>query len=138
MWKRQVIWSIPGELINPELTDMTDLLASDFSYESSTFAAFRQMSTLSQHRAIHSTERPYICEICQKTFNRVSTLISHRKTHTGLKPHRCYLCSKAFHQKGNRWKCMKMSVYLFNISNFNKSHFSALGDKVTDAQYVDF
>ncbi|XP_065155356.1 uncharacterized protein [Atheta coriaria] len=63
--------------------------------------SFRQMSTLSQHRAIHSKLRPFICEVCQKTFNRVSTLISHRKTHTGLKPHRCHLCNKAFHQKGN-------------------------------------
>lgn len=58
------------------------------------------MSTLSQHKAIHSAERPYICEICNKTFNRVSTLISHRKTHNGLKPHKCHICNKAFHQKG--------------------------------------
>lgn len=83
--------------------------------------AFRQMSTLSQHRAIHSTERPYICEICQKTFNRVSTLISHRKTHTGLKPHRCHLCTKAFHQKGKDKLQNKKSpiilclrLYIFN------------------------
>lgn len=62
--------------------------------------AFRQMSTLSQHKAIHSTARPYVCQICNKNFNRVSTLISHSKTHTGVKPHRCHLCNKAFHQKG--------------------------------------
>ncbi|XP_057670681.1 zinc finger protein interacting with ribonucleoprotein K-like isoform X2 [Diorhabda carinulata] len=43
--------------------------------------AFRQMSTLSQHRVIHSTERP--------------------KTHTDPKPHRCHLCPRAFHIKGN-------------------------------------
>ncbi|KAF4525663.1 hypothetical protein B566_EDAN001264 [Ephemera danica] len=61
----------------------------------------KQMSTLSQHRAIHSDARPYICEFCKKTFNRVSTLISHRKTHSEHKPHTCDLCGKGFHQKGN-------------------------------------
>ena len=32
--------------------------------------AFRQLSTLSQHKAIHSDARPYVCEFCKKTFNR--------------------------------------------------------------------
>lgn len=78
-----------------------------------TSPAFRQMSTLSQHRAIHSAERPYVCEVCRKTFNRVSTLISHRKTHTGLKPHRCHLCNKAFHQKGNYFIIIKKVIISF-------------------------
>nr|CAD7460051.1 unnamed protein product [Timema tahoe] len=59
------------------------------------------MSTLSQHRAIHSDARPYVCEVCKKTFNRVSTLISHRKTHSENKPHKCEICGRGFHQKGN-------------------------------------
>lgn len=63
--------------------------------------SFLQMSTLSQHRAIHSDARPYVCEFCRKTFNRVSTLISHKKTHSDYKPHKCHICGKAFHQKGN-------------------------------------
>ncbi|KAJ8728649.1 hypothetical protein PYW07_006345 [Mythimna separata] len=63
--------------------------------------SFRQLSTLSQHRAIHSAERPYACEVCNKTFNRVSTLISHRKTHSDEKPYKCHICPKGFHQKGN-------------------------------------
>ncbi|KAI4487652.1 hypothetical protein M0802_011965 [Mischocyttarus mexicanus] len=52
--------------------------------------AFRQLSTLSQHKAIHSDARP------------VSTLISHRKTHSEHKPHKCHICGKGFHQKGSR------------------------------------
>lgn len=72
------------------------------------------MSTLSQHRAIHSDARPYICEICKKTFNRVSTLISHRKTHSEKKPHMCRVCGKGFHQKGINFKW----TYLVNISNY--------------------
>jgi hypothetical protein len=69
------------------------------------------MSTLSQHRAIHSDARPYVCEVCQKTFNRVSTLISHRRTHFDDKPHKCHVCGKGFHQKGN------LKNHLFSHSN---------------------
>lgn len=69
------------------------------------------MSTLSQHRAIHSNARPYVCEVCQKTFNRVSTLISHRRTHFDDKPHKCHICGKGFHQKGN------LKNHLFSHTN---------------------
>lgn len=69
------------------------------------------MSTLSQHRAIHSDARPYVCEVCQKTFNRVSTLISHRRTHFDDKPHKCHICGKGFHQKGN------LKNHLFSHTN---------------------
>ena len=69
------------------------------------------MSTLSQHRAIHSNARPYVCEVCQKTFNRVSTLISHRRTHLDDKPHKCHICGKGFHQKGN------LKNHLFSHTN---------------------
>lgn len=37
--------------------------------------AFRQLSTLSQHKAIHSDARPYVCEFCKKTFNRYTFII---------------------------------------------------------------
>lgn len=69
------------------------------------------MSTLSQHRAIHSNARPYVCDVCQKTFNRVSTLISHRRTHFEDKPHKCHICGKGFHQKGN------LKNHLFSHTN---------------------
>lgn len=63
--------------------------------------AFRQLATLSQHRATHANECRYACELCEKSFNRLSNLIEHRKTHNKQKLHQCHLCNKAFHQKGN-------------------------------------
>jgi len=64
--------------------------------------AFRQLSTLTQHKASkHSNSKPYVCEICTKSFNRVSILINHKKTHTTEKHYKCEICEKAFHQKTN-------------------------------------
>ena len=63
--------------------------------------SFNHQSNLSQHKlSVHSNLRPYVCDICQKTFSRVSILITHRKIHQG-KQYPCELCSKSFHQKIN-------------------------------------
>jgi len=64
--------------------------------------AFRQLSTLTQHKASkHSTSKPYVCEICTKSFCRVSILINHKKTHANEKLYKCEFCEKGFHQKIN-------------------------------------
>jgi len=64
--------------------------------------AFRQLSTLTQHKASkHSSSKPYVCEICTKSFSRVSILINHKKIHKNGKDFRCNICEKAFHQKIN-------------------------------------
>ncbi|KOB71591.1 Fez family zinc finger protein, partial [Operophtera brumata] len=57
--------------------------------------SFRQLSTLSQHRAIHSAERPYACEknihcnACGKSFRQLSTLSQHRAIHSAERPYAC-------------------------------------------------
>ena len=64
--------------------------------------AFRQLSTLTQHKASkHSSSKPYVCEICTKSFSRVSILINHKKIHKDEKNYQCEVCEKAFHQKIN-------------------------------------
>jgi len=64
--------------------------------------AFRQLSTLTQHKASkHSNSKPYVCEICTKSFCRVSILINHKKTHANEKLYKCPFCEKGFHQKIN-------------------------------------
>ena len=53
-----------------------------------------------QHKAPkHSNSKPYVCEICTKSFSRVSILINHKKTHEDKKRFQCKVCEKAFHHK---------------------------------------
>ncbi|KFP06794.1 Myeloid zinc finger 1, partial [Calypte anna] len=40
--------------------------------------SFNDKSNLTQHRRIHSGERPHACPVCRKTFTDKSTLNQHR------------------------------------------------------------
>ncbi|CAG9122980.1 unnamed protein product [Plutella xylostella] len=47
----------------------------------------------------HVGDKPFVCEICKKTFNRSSDLNRHKLTHTAEKPFECDICKKGFKQK---------------------------------------
>lgn len=48
-----------------------------------------------------SSDRPYICNVCNKCFSGSTDLQRHTLTHSGIKPHKCMECGKAFGLKGN-------------------------------------
>lgn len=90
---------------------------------------FQWESSLREHEASHSNERPYTCTLCKQTFKMKKNLIKHisnhgndgdficsvclrpfkqkndldkhELTHSGFKPHKCNQCGASFAQRGN-------------------------------------
>ena len=57
---------------------------------------------LSIHQgSVHGFERPWGCQICNKSFARHLELVNHRRVHSGDKPFQCDICGSRFNQKQN-------------------------------------
>ncbi|RVE41473.1 hypothetical protein evm_013877 [Chilo suppressalis] len=65
---------------------------------------FTKISTLSAHQIIHTGEKPYKCDICDKIFTTNGILSQHQRIHTGEKPYKCNVCDKRFTQFSSLFK----------------------------------
>lgn len=80
--------------------------------EDCSFESTSRIGILHHHKNLHSDERPYACQVCQKSFKKQYTLTNHYRTHTGEKPYKCRFCSSQF---GQQTTCKQHEIKVHNV-----------------------
>ncbi|KFM58731.1 Chorion transcription factor Cf2, partial [Stegodyphus mimosarum] len=56
-------------------------------------------ANVKRHLLVHTGEKPFSCNICQRRFAQKNYLQIHILAHTGERPYSCSFCQKRFTQK---------------------------------------
>lgn len=71
------------------------------------YSALNPQCLRNHMRVQHSDEKPFKCDLCEKTFKLKNTLLNHIVQHTGVKKFSCQFCSRTFASSGNYYSHRK-------------------------------
>lgn len=71
---------------------------------------FRSKETLRQHMDRHNSVSNYNCEVCGRGFPNKNHLNQHQLSHTDLKPFRCDICNNFFKSQGRLYNHKKIHM----------------------------
>lgn len=66
--------------------------------------SFKTIHMLASHQMLHTTEKPFGCDLCPSRFKWKAALKTHMLVHTGQKQHVCDICGSTFTTKGSMKK----------------------------------
>ena len=113
--------------------------AKMYQYDKCTKSYTRYSSLYKHSKTLHDDERPFECEVCQKTFVFRVTLNDHLVSHTDVKSHICPVCGKGYKQRSGMTKHLTVHqdpTYTceicgkhFDRKTYLRSHLNTHGDK---------
>ena len=76
-------------------------LANKKSFSFAAVESYIQLFFLTQklHNKAQIMDRPFICELCSKTFKRFEHMMIHKSGHSDENPFSCFLCGQTFKTK---------------------------------------